>query len=103
MLSSPEGHDLYLRELLAEEPRTNFPKMRLVVRHHEAMVVTSAGRQQIQALELSCHRCRRLFRRIDKLHFRSHDAGEQRLEQRIGRATQPADAPLPPPPRAPAL
>src|SRR6266699_6171189 len=88
MLSSTERHDLYLFELLAEEPRTNFPKMRLIVRHHEAMVVTPAVRQQIQPLELPRHRCRRLFRRVHQFHTRTHDPREERLEQRKMRAAQ---------------
>ena len=42
--SLTERDHFHVLELLAEKPRTDFPKMRLVVRHHEPMVVTPAVR-----------------------------------------------------------
>src|SRR5205823_5821285 len=83
-----ERYDFDFFEFLAEEPRADLAKVRLVVRHYEDVFMVSVAREQPPGLELPRHDLRGLFGGIHQRHTRTHHAGEQRLQQRVVRAAE---------------
>src|SRR5437763_9623845 len=85
---SSQRYDFDFLEFLAEEARADLSKVRLVVRHDEDVLMVSVAREQPSGLELPRNDLRGFLGGVHERDIRTHDAREQRLQQRVVRTAE---------------